>query len=120
MLLLFAWWSDRIEKRWPFIVAGQVLCFIGFVINITSPSIGARYFGTFLVVTGAYSAFPGVIAWCVYAFYRCRKLPTLSSPRLGNNVVGQYKRGVGMAAQTGIGNIAASMYSSIMSDVDFS
>ena len=41
------------------------MCLIGFAINIADVSIGAKYFGTFLVVAGAYAGFPGVVAWCV-------------------------------------------------------
>ncbi|KAJ6570906.1 hypothetical protein DFH09DRAFT_1153323 [Mycena vulgaris] len=57
---------------------------------------GVKYFGTFLCVTGAYAATPGYIAW------------------LGNNLSGQYKRGVGMAFQVRIGHFgdafASNMY----------
>ena len=35
----------------------------------------------------------------------------LDARRLGNNLAGQYKRGVGMAAQIGIGNFAGGMSS---------
>ncbi|KAH9914900.1 major facilitator superfamily domain-containing protein [Epithele typhae] len=75
-LLLWAFWSDRIKKRYPFILAGLD-------------------FGTFLVVTGAYAGFPGIIAW------------------LGNNLVGHYKRGMGMALQIGIGNFSGAVASNI-------
>ena len=46
-------------------LAGLVYCLVGFAINIADVSIGAKYFGTFLVVAGAYAGFPGVVAWCV-------------------------------------------------------
>ncbi|KAH9000997.1 hypothetical protein EDB83DRAFT_2524528 [Lactarius deliciosus] len=52
---------------------------IGFSINISNASPGVKYFGTFFCVTGSYAAFPGVVSW------------------LGNNLAGQYKRGVGRA-----------------------
>ena len=47
--------------------AGLVYCFVGFVINISPAPIGVKYFGTFLVVAGAYAGFPGVIAWYVFS-----------------------------------------------------
>ena len=46
-------------------LAGLVYCLVGFAINIANVNIGAKYFGTFLVVAGAYAGFPGVVAWYV-------------------------------------------------------
>ncbi|KAH0578351.1 hypothetical protein H2248_003965 [Termitomyces sp. 'cryptogamus'] len=63
------------------------MCAFGFAINISNVAHGVKYFGTF-VVAGSYSAFPGVVAWS------------------GNNLAGQYKRGIGMAMHTGIGNFS--------------
>ncbi|KAJ7646876.1 MFS general substrate transporter [Roridomyces roridus] len=94
-LLTFAFWSDRLKMRFPFILAGQLMCLVGFSINISEASSGAKYFGVFLCVGGAYSAFPGIVAW------------------LGNNLSGQYKRGVGMALHIGIGNFAGAFASNI-------
>ncbi|KAI0708311.1 MFS general substrate transporter [Earliella scabrosa] len=94
-LLVWAVWSDRIKKRYPFVLAGLVFCCVGFIINISPVSIGAKYFGTFLIVAGAYAGFPGVVAW------------------LGNNLAGHYKRGVGMAMHIGIGNFGGAIASNI-------
>ena len=41
------------------------MCLIGFSINISNASSGAKYFGTFLIVAGSYAGFPGVVAWYV-------------------------------------------------------
>ncbi|KAJ3484973.1 hypothetical protein NLI96_g5276 [Meripilus lineatus] len=100
ILLIFAVWSDRIQKRSPFILAGLVMCLIGFSINISNAPIGVKYFGTFFCVSGSYAAFPGIIAW------------------LGNNLAGQYKRGVGMALHIGIGNFAGAIASNIYRSQD--
>ncbi|TFK86776.1 MFS general substrate transporter [Polyporus arcularius HHB13444] len=94
-LIAWAIWSDRIKKRWPFVLAGLVYCLVGFVINIVDVPIGVKYFGTFLIVAGAYAGFPGVVAW------------------LGNNLAGHYKRGVGMALHIGIGNFGGAIASNI-------
>ena len=48
-------------------LSGLIFCLVGFAINIADVSIGAKYFGTFLIVAGAYAGFPGVVAWCVPA-----------------------------------------------------
>ncbi|KDQ51627.1 hypothetical protein JAAARDRAFT_139858 [Jaapia argillacea MUCL 33604] len=95
VLLIFALWSDRIGKRSPFILAGLVMCLIGFSIQISGASSGAKYFGTFFCVAGSYAAFPGIVSW------------------LGNNLSGQYKRGVGMALQIGIGNFSGAISSNV-------
>lgn len=100
VLLVFAIWSDRIKKRSPFILAGLLMCLIGFVINISSASIGAKYFGTYFCIGGSYAAFPGIVSW------------------LGNNLAGQYKRGVGMALHIGIGNFAGAIASNIYRSQD--
>jgi len=98
ILYIFAYYSDKTKMRSPFILAGLTMCLIGFSINISNASHGVKYFGTFFVVAGSYAGFPGVVAW------------------LGNNLAGQYKRGIGMAMHIGIGNfsgaIAANIYRS--------
>ncbi|KAG2124869.1 MFS general substrate transporter [Suillus clintonianus] len=90
-LLVFAHYSDKLKMRSPFILAGLTMCLIGFSINISTAPSGAKYFGTFFIVMGSYAAFPGVVSW------------------LGNNLAGQYKRGVGMALHIGIGNFSAAI-----------
>lgn len=91
ILYLFSHFSDKIKMRFPFIYAGLLMCLIGFAINIADVPTGVKYFGTFWCVAGSYAAFPGVVAW------------------LGNNLAGQYKRGIGMALHIGIGNFSGAM-----------
>jgi hypothetical protein len=62
-LLFFGHYSDKIKMRSPFILLGLVMLLIGFSINISPTSRGAKYFGTFFCVAGSYAAFPGVVAW---------------------------------------------------------
>ncbi|THH06988.1 hypothetical protein EW145_g3694 [Phellinidium pouzarii] len=95
MLLVFGHYSDKLKMRSPFIVIGLTMCLIGFAINISAAPRGAKYFGTFFCVAGSYASFPGVVSW------------------LGNNLAGQYKRGVGMALHIGIGNFAGAIASNI-------
>ena len=64
-LLWWAVWSDRLKKRYPFVLAGLVYCLVGFAINIAAVGIGAKYFGTFLVVAGGYASYPASVAWSV-------------------------------------------------------
>ncbi|KAI0319733.1 MFS general substrate transporter [Amylostereum chailletii] len=100
VLYVFAIWSDAIKKRSPFILCGLVMLLIGFSINISDAPSGPKYFGTFLCVAGAYASFPGVVCW------------------LGNNLSGQYKRGVGMALHIGIGNFSGAIASNIFRTQD--
>ncbi|KAH9919551.1 MFS general substrate transporter [Fomitopsis serialis] len=95
VLVVFAVWSDYIKMRSPFILAGLVLCLVGFSINISATSAGVKYFAVFFCVTGPYAAYPGLVAW------------------LGNNLAGQYKRATGMALQIGIGNFSGAIASNI-------
>lgn len=65
VLGVFAHYSDKIKMRSPFVLAGLVMCLIGFSINISEAPSGVKYFGTFFCVAGSYAAFPGVVAWSV-------------------------------------------------------
>ncbi|KAJ7045902.1 MFS general substrate transporter [Mycena alexandri] len=100
LLFVFAYWSDRIQKRSPFIFGGLLMLLVGFSINISNAPSGVKYFGTFFCVAGSYASFPGVVAW------------------LGNNLCGQYKRGVGMALHIGIGNFSGAIASNIFRTQD--
>ncbi|KAG7443263.1 MFS general substrate transporter [Guyanagaster necrorhizus] len=95
LLYLFARLSDRLKMRSPFIYLGLGMLLVGFSINISDVAPGVKYFGTFFCVAGSYASYPGVVAW------------------LGNNLAGQYKRGVGMAIHIGIGNFSGAIASNI-------
>lgn len=100
--------------RFPFVALGLVMNLIGFSINISTAPRGAKYFGTFFCVAGSYAAFPGVVAWLVLLIANITNPQlTTCSRRLGNNLAGQYKRGVGMALHIGIGNFAGAIASNI-------
>jgi len=62
-LLVLGHYSDKLKIRSPFILIGHLMLLVGFSINISNASIGAKYFGTFFCVAGSYAAFPGVVAW---------------------------------------------------------
>jgi hypothetical protein len=63
VLLTFAHFADKLRLRWPFLLAGLLASAVGFSINISNASNGAKYFGIFLCVAGSYSSLPGVSAW---------------------------------------------------------
>ncbi|TFK86312.1 MFS general substrate transporter [Polyporus arcularius HHB13444] len=87
MVVVLAVWADRVRMRSPFIFLGLSLAAIGYGINISTASIGVKYFGTFLTATGGYSAFPATISW------------------VPNNVSGHYKRAVALGHVVIFGNI---------------
>ncbi|KAJ7072697.1 MFS general substrate transporter [Mycena amicta] len=109
VLFIFAYASDRLKIRFPFIIAGFCCNLIGFSIDISNAPSGVKYFGTFFCVTGAYAAVPGIscdpIAFDVYY-------------RTGNNLAGQYKRGIGMALQIGLGHFGGAFASNFYRTVD--
>jgi len=88
--------SDRLRLRSPFIFAGLLLMLVGISINMANTPNGVKYFGCYWIAVGAFTSLAGMIAW------------------LGNNLAGQYKRGMGMGIQIGIGNFcgmfAANMF----------
>ncbi|KAF8625350.1 hypothetical protein AX15_005428 [Amanita polypyramis BW_CC] len=89
------YYSDKWRLRSPFIFGSLICSFITLSIYLSNVSRLAKYFGTFFIVTGCYAAFPGIVSW------------------LGNNLSGQYKRGVGMAIQIGIGNFSGTFASNM-------
>ncbi|KAG2141409.1 MFS general substrate transporter, partial [Suillus bovinus] len=99
-LLAFAHYSDKLKMRSPFILAGLTMCLIGYSINISAAPNGVKYFGTYVIVMGSYASLPGVISW------------------LGNNLSGQYKRGIGMALEMSIGNLSAIVAATIYRSQD--
>jgi len=87
--------ADKMQKRCLFLIIDQVLCVIGFIINISPAPYQAKYFGLFLVAMGAYAALPTVVAW------------------LSVNLRGQTKRAVGVSFEIGIGNFGGLIASNI-------
>lgn len=90
MTLLFAFWSDRVEQRTPFIMAGFTIACVGFIgeLAIPHPALpGVTYFFLFLVAAGLYSPFICIV--CL----------------IGNNLAPSSKRAVGMALLISIGNL---------------
>ncbi|KAI0356824.1 MFS general substrate transporter [Trametes cingulata] len=94
-VVLCSLYSDRIKMRSPFVLAGLVLTFIGFAVNVSDACIGAKYLGVHFVVIGAYLSAPIVISW------------------LGNNTVGHYKRGIGIGMQVMVGNFGGLVASNV-------
>lgn len=88
-VLGFAWASDYIQQRTPFIIAGFSLAIVGLIAELAIPHprmTGVSYFFLFLIAAGLYSPFICIV--CL----------------IGNNLAPSSKRAVGMALLISIGN----------------
>ncbi|KAH8894776.1 MFS general substrate transporter [Thozetella sp. PMI_491] len=100
LAVVFAYLSDRVGKRSPFIVCFLLIMIVGFSMCISSTDPHVVYGGVFLVACAIYPAFPGVVTW------------------LSNNLSGSYKRTAGMAIQIGVGNLGGAMASNFYRQAD--
>lgn len=58
-----AWWSDRVGKRYPFILVCLCIMALGFIMCVASATPGVIYAGVFIAACALYPAFPGNITW---------------------------------------------------------
>jgi len=93
LAVVFAYISDKVGKRSPFIIGFLLMMLVGFSMALGSSNPKVVYGGVYIAACGIYPAFPGIIAW------------------LSNNLAGSYKRAAGMAMQIGIGNLGGAMAS---------
>jgi len=91
LAVIFAYISDKVGKRSPFILTFMIIMTVGFAMCIGSANPHVVYAGVFISACCIYPAFPGLITW------------------LSNNLSGSYKRSAGMAIQIGVGNLAGAM-----------
>ncbi|KAI9821280.1 MAG: hypothetical protein M1827_004016 [Pycnora praestabilis] len=91
--LLTAWLTDKLHHRFGFIVFGNMVAAIGYIILLcqgpakTGLTAGVKYMAVYFITVGVYIAFPVTLVW------------------LGNNLSGHYKRAIGSAIQIGFGNM---------------
>ncbi|KAK3938196.1 major facilitator superfamily transporter [Diplogelasinospora grovesii] len=100
LAVVFAYLSDRVGKRSPFIITCLLVMMVGFSMCISTSKPGVVYAGVFVAACAIYPAFPGVITW------------------LSNNLAGSCKRSAGMAIQIGIGNLGGAMASNFYRQKD--
>lgn len=84
-----AFTAKRVAMRAPFIIGGFCLAGLGYIVLLTSPTIGGKYVATFLIVCGVYAGNALLLAW-----------PS-------ENVAGATKRNTALAMQISIGNVGA-------------
>ncbi|TKA44529.1 hypothetical protein B0A54_04479 [Friedmanniomyces endolithicus] len=89
MVLIFAFWSEHVQQRSPFIMAGFSIAAIGFIGQLVIPHPGLpglTYGFLFPVAAGLYCPFIQIVCW------------------IGNNLAPSSKRAVGMALLISVGN----------------
>jgi len=90
LVLVFSFWSDRIQSRSPFIIAGFSIAIVGFIAQLVIPHPkypGLTYGFLFPVAAGLYSPFVSIVCW------------------IANNLAPSSKRAVGMALLISVGNL---------------
>ena len=61
-----AWYSDRVGKRYPFILVCLCIMAVGFIMCVASATPGVIYAGVFIAACALYPAFPGESSQFIY------------------------------------------------------
>jgi hypothetical protein len=81
-----AWYSDRVGKRYPFILVCLCVMAVGFIMCVASATPGVIYAGVFIAACALYPAFPGNITWlsnsasCVQQSEHIKRANCISRP----------------------------------------
>jgi hypothetical protein len=81
-------YSDKFEARGPFILLGNVVSLIGFIMAYTTSTPGAGYVAAIIGTSGVFPTLPIVLTW------------------VGGNSGGEMKRAVAFAMVVGFGSPA--------------
>lgn len=98
LTIIFAWWSDKMQTRSPFIIAGFIIACCGFIAQLAIPHPkypGLTYGFLFPVAGGLYCPFIILVSW------------------IANSLAPSSKRAVGMALLISVGNMGGIMGSNI-------
>jgi hypothetical protein len=107
LVLIFSFWSDRIQSRSPFIIAGFSIAIVGFVAQLAIPHPkypGLTYGFLFPVAAGLYAPFVSIVCWIGSFPSVLRSVHNLTIDE-GNNLAPSSKRAVGMALLISVGNL---------------
>lgn len=95
--------SDRVGQRSPFLVFNYACMVVGYVVCVSlDPRKNPRgvYAGIYICALGIYPGIPVSIVWCA------------------NNLLGAYKRAIGMAFQIGLANFSGAFVSNFYREQD--
>lgn len=95
LVLIFAYFSDRLQCRTLFLILGCAISAIGWGVGLASHNPHTRYAACFIAAAGSYAGFPSVVAL------------------LSQNVGGKTKRATCIALQVGIGGLSGIISSNI-------
>ena len=105
MTLIFAFWSEHVKQRSPFIMAGNAIACVGFIGQLAIPHHkwpGLAYGFLFPIAMGLYCPFIQIVSWtgesCTTYGEGC------ANRKKGNNLAPSSKRAVGMAFLISVGN----------------
>lgn len=89
--------SDKVQKRWPFVVVPLTFSIMGYAILIAQKhvSVHVRYMALFFVVGGCFASIALSLTW------------------MNNNILGKKKRGIATAAVLALGNCGSVLGSNI-------
>jgi len=87
IVVLVGIWSDRVNLRGPFVVAGATIAMAGFILAYTTSKPGPGYAATVITASGVYPTAAVILAWS------------------GGNAGGDLKKGVVIAMVVAAGNL---------------
>ncbi len=80
-------YSDKLKARGPFILLGDVVSLIGYILAYVTSTPGAGYVATIIAASGVYPTIPIILSWA------------------GGNAGGEVKKAVVFAMVVGISNL---------------
>jgi MFS family permease len=99
--VIFAYFSDKMKLRAPFIAAQTVITIVGLLITSYAKQAGPRYFGVFLSLAGGSGSVPGILAYSA------------------NNIVSHSKRSVSTGLVIAFGGIGGIIATTIFRQHDY-
>ena len=84
-------YSDKINARGPFILLGDIVSLIGFIMAYMTSTPGAGYVAAIIAASGVFPTIPVMLTWA------------------GGNAGGEAKRAVVFAMVVGFGNLGGSV-----------
>lgn len=109
MTIIFAFWSDRVQQRSPFIMVGFSIAAAGFIGQLAIPHTrlpGLTYGFLFPVAAGLYCPFIHIVCWTGKPIERIEILSVAAAnEKIANNLAPSSKRAVGMGLLISVGNL---------------
>lgn len=110
LAIAVAWYSDRVGKRYPFILVCLCIIAVGFIMCIASATPGVIYAGVFIAACAVYPSVPGAITWLSNSEYFPGSFLIVPSLTASLDLAGSTKRATGQAIQIAVGNLAGGMF----------